>query len=174
MSGKLIHNLKRKRAELTASRNNHTNDCATSDSDDSNDAHLKIPKTEILNGNQSTDNLTHNDVSIPRIVRGNDEFLRDALRKIQELEQELALLDEEDYDSGHHEDDDDSDSFDDNFAANQHNDELLEAEAEALGFAVCAKETLNFLAAEGLTPDNPIVLALRDRLVGKCNGIPLN
>lgn len=102
----------------------------------------------------------------------NNEFLRLALLKIQELEHELALLDEESYDSGHHEyeEDDDTVSSDNDHGQNR---QRIGVEAEALGFALCARETLNYLASEGITDENPILTALRNQLIGKCRGIPI-
>lgn len=151
MAGKLIYNLKRKRCEHSPS---------TSDSEDYEkpDKFVKLTNDDI---HPSTESFVNQEASHDRpLTLANQNFLFEALKKIQELEDELALLDEENVDSGHEDDDGDTDE--------SSNFDLLCAEADAIGFAACAKETLNFLAAEGLSSDNPLVLALRNRLIGKC------
>lgn len=162
MSGKLIFNLKRKRLDQSA-RN-------AVDRDHSDDSERDVPaKSAKFEDDDSRSSTSSHRMERPssRCSRNGDNFLHEALRKIQELERELALLDEEDYDSGH------EDSPDDDVDEGIDETHMLHAESEALGFAVCAKETLNFLAAEGLPADNPLVLALRSRLVGKCDNIPI-
>lgn len=151
MTGKLIYNLKRKRCERSPS---------TSDSEEYN-CNVKSVKINNKNIHQSTDIHVKQEASRESPLSiANQNFLFEALKKIQELEEELALLDEENVDSGHEDDDsniDDATSFD-----------IFHAEADAIGFAACAKETLNFLAAEGLPADSPLILALRNRLISKC------
>lgn len=97
-------------------------------------------------------------------VENNDneqfDFLEEALKKLHQLESEIAAIEEGTED----EDDDRVESIDyETFEEN-----ALAFEAEAIGFAVCARETLNYLASQGLTQDSPLVKSLRDRLVGKC------
>lgn len=46
----------------------------------------------------------------------------------------------------------------------QRNDHEVD-DPEAAGYAACALETFRFLSAEGLTPDDPIVKALAERLL---------
>lgn len=162
MTGKIIYNLKRKRCDHTA-RN-------TIERDNSDDGeHELTGKSAKLDGDESVSSTTahRNERPPSRTSRDADNFLREALRKIQELEHELAMLDEEDYDSGH------EDNPDDELDEGIDETHMLHAESEALGFAVCVKETMNFLATEGLRADNPLVLALRDRLIGKCDSIPI-
>lgn len=162
MSGKLIYNLKRKRCD-------HERSAVDSDSDEREVANKVIKFDEGDEDSSSTSASNNEDGPSGgrrAASRGNDNFLREALRKIQELENELAQLEEDDFDSGHEDEDDETDEGIDET-------HMLHAESEALGFAVCAKETLSFLAAEGMAPDNPIVLALRSRLVGKCDSIPI-
>lgn len=86
------------------------------------------------------------------------DFLNEALKKLHELESEIAAIEEGTEDEDHVESID-YDKFEEN---------ALAFEAEAIGFAVCARETLNYLATQGLTPDSPLVKSLQDRLVGKC------
>lgn len=92
----------------------------------------------------------------------NLDFLMEALKKVQELENEMA-----NYSDDTDDDSDDGIDVDDAFERN-----ALAFEAEALGFAACARETLTFLAGEGLGPEDPLIKTLRNRLVGKCQGIP--
>lgn len=88
------------------------------------------------------------------------DFLREALKKLHQLESEIAAIEEETVDN----DRVDNESIDcEGFEEN-----ALAFEAEAIGFAVCARETLNYLASQGLTQDSPLVKSLRDRLIGKC------
>lgn len=100
------------------------------------------------------------------VVESNDhegsnekfDFIKEALKKLHELESEIAAIEEGT------EDDDHTDSIDyETFEEN-----ALAFEAEAIGFAVCARETMNYLASQGLTQENPLVKSLRDRLIGKC------
>lgn len=86
------------------------------------------------------------------------DFLNEALKKLHELESEIAAIEEGTEDEDHVESID-YDKFEEN---------ALTFEAEAIGFAVCARETLNYLASQGLPQDSPLVKSLRDRLVGKC------
>lgn len=86
------------------------------------------------------------------------DFLKEALKKLHELENEIAAIEEGT------EDEDQATSID----YGKFEENALAFEAEAIGFAVCARETLNYLASQGLTPDSPLVKSLRDRLVGKC------
>lgn len=85
------------------------------------------------------------------------DFLKEALKKLHELESEIAAIEEGT------DDDDRVDSID--FEKFEEN--AVSFEAEAIGFAVCARETLNYLASQGLTQDSPLVKSLRDRLIGK-------
>ncbi|KAG4071888.1 hypothetical protein HA402_006049 [Bradysia odoriphaga] len=84
------------------------------------------------------------------------DFLKEALKKLHELENEIAAIEEGTEDEAASID---YEKFEEN---------ALAFEAEAIGFAVCARETLNYLASQGLTSDSPLVKSLRDRLVGKC------
>lgn len=45
------------------------------------------------------------------------------------------------------------------------------SEAEALGFAMCARETLNFLQREGIPSDSVIYRTLKDKLTGQTDGV---
>lgn len=110
----------------------------------------------------------------------SNQLLYAALNKIQELEDELAELDEAGYDSGHQDDDDnDSGNTDEGNASDfgeldelpphDHREQIANGEPEALGFAFCVKETFEYLATQGVSADNPIVVALRDRFLGHCD-----
>lgn len=141
MSGKLIHNLKRKREE---------------EQDE--------PESSNLNSNKKTkdDNRQKEDLTpkpTPNVPK--EDFLKDALEKILQLQNEILTLDS---DSGEE-------------SADEYRDDELNQqiafESEALGFAMCARETLTFLCNEGLSPDSPLVVSLRERLVGMCSEIPI-
>ncbi|XP_001688440.2 uncharacterized protein LOC5667411 [Anopheles gambiae] len=45
-------------------------------------------------------------------------------------------------------------------------------QAEAIGWAVCARETMHFLQREGIPPDSPLMVNLRRRLVGRARDDP--
>lgn len=166
MSGKLIHSFKRKRAEESSNVN------CSSESGDDNENHNKRLKVNSESDDLLIEPEPESNVEIAsrnqQNGRNNEEFLRLALLKIQELENELALLDEENYDSGHDDDDDEEAEIDQD---GRH--EQVGLEAEALGFALCARETLNYLASEGITGDNPVLTALKSHLIGKCRCIPI-
>lgn len=166
--------MKRKRAVLPNAvipDGNYTP--SDSDSDD------EVPTRKIVRrASVDRDGASH---SAPVRRDSNSQLLYAALNKIQELENELAELDEAGYDSGHQ--DDDNDDEDDNIdegnasdfdeshevAAHDHRQQIANAEPEALGFAFCVKETFDYLAAQGVTGDNPIVVALRERFLGQCD-----
>lgn len=188
MSGKFGRNLKRKHAELISSTNNTTqtaNNNSASVSVSNISENISIPeenqlkyhrceknvvnagehsKSAASNSSDAIDSSDNNDSrnqsksSVQEECK-KDDFLRAALIKIQELENELA-------------NDCHSDSMSDN-DSDQEDDQQSGYEPEALGFAVCARETLTFLASQGLSQDNPIIVSLRNRLIGKCNGVPI-
>lgn len=139
MSGKLIHNLKRKR-----------------------DEEQDEPEISNLNKRTKDDNKPKEDLTpkpTPKLPK--EDFLKDALEKILQLQNEILSLDS---DSGEE-------------SADEYQDEEMKKqiafESEALGFAMCARETLTFLCNEGLSPDSPLVVTLRERLVGMCSEIPI-
>lgn len=199
-----MQNIKRKRGQRTFSAPNPDGNYTPSDSDSDTDdeqyhpVQRKIVKIELNESNDSNSlrNGSASNLQIDRFAggdssessqssethsnHGNNQLLLDALRKLQELENELAELDEADYDSGHHDDDDQeadeghASDFDENNPAHNHRHQINDADAEALGFAFCVKETFEYLATNGVTEGNPIVTALRNRFLGKCNEIPLN
>lgn len=188
--------MKRKRAySALYSGANPDGNYTPSDSDsDSDDEDLRPVQRKIIKNqsNRNSDDERSNNVddgnraSNSRDVHGpgNSQLLYAALRKIQELENELADLDDADYDSGHQEEEDEIDEgnasdLEDNIPlplAQNHNhlNDIANANAEALGFAYCVKETFDYLASEGVTEDNPIVQALRERFLDRCDPLPLN
>lgn len=138
-----------------------------------------VRNNHVVDGESSSDDSASNssDASATTTDRGNSQLLFAAMRKIQELENELAELNEADYDSGHHDEDDidegNASDFDEIIQRGNHNhlNEIVDEEAEALGFAFCVKETFDYLAAEGVTNDNPIVKALRERFLDQCDSV---
>lgn len=192
-------NFKRKRANRSSYVVNPDGNCTPSDSESDEDdrmIHRKIVRRRESQGDDvvevdaemssnSNSNASVNGSDSSSSQPGNSQLLYAALQKIQELEHELAELNEADYDSGNHDDDDEEEEeidegnasdFDDGIDRNQsqheHRDEILDGQAEALGFAFCVKETFEYLAAQGITPDNPVVSTLRQRFLGQCNRIP--
>lgn len=188
--------MKRKRAyNALYSGANPDGNYTPSDSDnDSDDEDLRPVQRKIVknqSNQQSRDDERPNNAddrnraSNSRDVHGpgNSQLLYSALRKIQELENELAEIDDADYDSGHHDEDEidegNASDIDDNIPPpmainHNHLNDIVNADAEALGFAFCVKETFDYLASEGVTEDNPIVKALRERFLDRCDSLPLN
>lgn len=176
-----IQNFKRKRGNRSSYvvNGNYTpSDSETEDEDYAQLIQRKIVRRESTDDRPQIDDESSNsnlsDQSHQSSNQGNNQLLYAALQKIQELENELAELDNADYDSGHHDDDDEIDEgnssdFEDN---HDHRNEILDGQAEALGFAFCVKETFDYLAAQGIAQDNPIVTSLRDRFLGQCNEAP--
>lgn len=189
MSGKFVRNLKRKHAELISSSSN-TNPTQTTNNNSASvsvsnisenisapeenqlkyhrceknntgDEHSSESSTSSSDIDKNCDNYVSRNQSKSSVQEPrNDEFLRAALVKIEELENELA----NDYRCDSRSADSDSD---------QENEQQLGYDSEALGFAVCARETLTFLASQGLPQDNPLIVSLRNRLIGKCSSIPI-
>lgn len=202
-----MQNFKRKRANRSSYVVNPDGNCTPSDSETDDDESDRFNQRKIVRRRQSSDNDVNEvelndgngrsensnensnhsngtDSTESQWSHGNSQLLYAALEKLQELESELAELDEADYDSGHHDDDDDYDDIDegndsdiDEQAQQQqqrqpqhdHRNDILDGEAEALGFAFCVKETFEYLAAQGVAPDNPIIASLRERFLGQCN-----
>lgn len=186
-----VNNFKRKRANRSSCIVNPDGNCTPSDSDTDDDerdglVQRKIARRQSIDNvddqRQHVEQINHEDEpnhsnssASNRSNQGNNQLLYAALRKIQELEQELAELDEADYDSGHQDEEDEIDDgndsdFEENLAQlHDHHDQIVNGQAEALGFAFCVKETFEYLAAQGITPDNPIVTSLRERFLGQCD-----
>lgn len=97
---------------------------------------------------------------LPQVTEQNRHLLEAIQLKMLELQNELDAFEhdveahEEDYyylnDSNHH----------------HQNNIMSEQEAEALGFAMCAQETMLFLQREGVPSDSILYTRLRDSLVG--------
>lgn len=175
-----LNNLKRKRANRYVV--NLDGNCTPSDSetDEEEEHERKICRRQsntsenVIDG-ESSDSLSSSE-NENCLNQGNNQLLLAALRKIQELENELAELDEAGYDSGHQDEDDvvgegdaSSDIDADHSELHNHRTEILNGQAEALGFAFCVKETFEYLAAQGIAQDNPIITTLRNRFLGQCN-----
>lgn len=170
MSGKLIHNLKRKRDASTRQLQPHDTSAASDHTGVTIGLKLR-PQHDVTRSAKESSNgdprkkvkLAPMERAVPDGFTPKYDFLRESLLKVNALQAELAVLDdnddeEEGYDSG----------------AEEHDEAALMAfEAEALGFAVCARETMMFLDAQGLTADNPLVVNLRNQLVGRCGKIPI-
>lgn len=176
-----VNNFKRKRANRSCVVNIDGN-CTPSDSDTDDEEHDRLMLRKIVR--RSSDNgaaRVDDDESTSTVSldsdseQRNSQLLYAALQKIQELENELAELDQAEYDSGHHDDDDvDEGNVSDSESNHNHRDEILDGQAEALGFAFCMKETFEYLAAQGIDQQDPIATALRQRFLGQCNQLPFD
>ncbi|XP_058451802.1 uncharacterized protein LOC131430672 [Malaya genurostris] len=94
------------------------------------------------------------------------DFLLQALQRIQELQDEIDFLENDPYaeDADSTEEDEDAESS----FEQSHHQIVMGHQAEAMGFAVCARETMAFLEREGVSPDDPMLVNLRNRLIGRC------
>lgn len=193
-----VNNCKRKRANRSSyivnPNGNYTPSASDTDDDDDQDhlIHRKIVRRE--SADEETESIQLNDAddsngsassstsSFNRDRQGNIQLLYAALQTIDDLENGLAEIADVDYDSGH-QDEGDADEentidegngsdLDDNAQLHNHRNEILDAQPEALGYAYCVKEAFDFLAAQGVNDDNPIVQALRERFLGQCNQVP--
>lgn len=186
-----VNNIKRKRANRSSYVVNPDGNCTPSDSETDDEEHDHFAQRKILRRQSNNDedadvelidgesSNNSNASGEDRINQGNHQLLFAALQKIQELENELAELDDVDdvdYDSGHHDEDDidegNASDFGENVQLHDHRDEILGGDAEALGFAFCVKETFEYLAAQGISPDSSIVSSLRERFLDQCNQVP--
>ncbi|XP_058116091.1 uncharacterized protein LOC131284445 [Anopheles ziemanni] len=89
-------------------------------------------------------------------------FLLEALRRIRELQDELDFLQNDPY----AEDTDDEEDDNDDYGQEAEQGTIGGQQAEAIGWAVCAQETMHFLQREGIPADSPLVVNLRRRLIG--------
>lgn len=192
-----VNNCKRKRANRASyvvnPDGNYTPSASDTDDDDDQDhlIHRKIVRRESIDGeigsvqlndaDDSNGSASSSTSSFNRDRQGNIQLLYAALQTIDELENGLAEIADVDYDSGHQDEDDadenevdegNASDFDDNAQLHNHRNEIFDAQPEALGYAYCVKEAFDFLAAQGVNDDNPIVMALRERFLGQCNQVP--
>ncbi|XP_035900902.1 uncharacterized protein LOC118507049 [Anopheles stephensi] len=91
------------------------------------------------------------------------DFMLAALGRIRELQDELDFLQNDPYAE---DTDDEGDQPGDGRQPAQPN-VIGGRQAEAMGWAVCARETMHFLQREGIPPDSPLMVNLRRRLVGR-------
>lgn len=185
MSGKIIHNLKRARlvgptaaAALFAASEpaseplnlvvNETKDfpaappvCRISNRD-SFETVQQAKRQRIDNETETPDRSAPQ----PTVEVAPSDFLKAALQKVLALQADLARIDAEATSDDNENDDVDSGNEEEDTA-------FLGQEAEALGFAICARETLTFLAANGQPADGLLVQRMRERLLGKCAGLPI-
>lgn len=87
----------------------------------------------------------------------NRHLLEAIQAKMLELQRELDEF-EEDFDNYNE---------DDYYNSPPQQNVMSEHEAEALGFAMCAQETILFLQREGISSDSLLYTRLRDALVGR-------
>uniref|UniRef100_A0A182J2S9 Uncharacterized protein n=1 Tax=Anopheles atroparvus TaxID=41427 RepID=A0A182J2S9_ANOAO len=104
-------------------------------------------------------------------VAGTSNFLLEALRRIRELQDELDFLQNDPY-AEDTDDDGDNDGDEEEEEEQEARGMIGGQRAEAVGWAVCARETMHFLQREGIPPDSPLMVNLRRRLIG-CPGDPL-
>uniref|UniRef100_A0A182VF52 Uncharacterized protein n=2 Tax=Anopheles merus TaxID=30066 RepID=A0A182VF52_ANOME len=103
------------------------------------------------------------------------DLMLQALGRIRELQDELDFLQNDPY----AEDTDDEEEEEEAGVGVQHGavrqppvQVIGGRQAEAIGWAVCARETMHFLQREGIPPDSPLMVNLRRRLVGRARDDP--
>lgn len=104
------------------------------------------------------------------------QILFDAVKKIEKIQSTLRKLnnsqeDDDQFSSSENEDYSSSSDQENEVPSDHENaDDLFQdnlmMSAEALGFAMCARETFKFLRSYGIEPNDPIYISLKDRLVG--------
>ena len=157
MSGKLIHSMKRKHEDEYNANNSDNGRCGKRIN-----AHSENTSDNKSNNNSDDETNSDETNSVASV-----DFLKEALKKVESLERELHEIDEYDSDC----DEASDEGVPENYSEIEENARAFEA--EALGFALCAREALTFLANEGLSMDNPLVQSLRNRLIGKCHSVPI-
>lgn len=150
MSSKSQVNLKRKHCEIRTVNNTSDNESTES-------------KRKLIDLDVADEQLTEYENELTKVETKRsdtkDLFMIEAIRRIEELQNELI---EDEINDDVLNTDDEDDGID-----------LASYEAESLGFAICARETFKFLASIGMNDDNPLVVSLRNRLIGKCGSISI-
>ncbi|KAH8400580.1 hypothetical protein KR222_007238 [Zaprionus bogoriensis] len=101
-----------------------------------------------------------------------NSILLEALQKIMELQSELDSFEQDldDYEASGLLDVEEDAHLDAEVAAN-FAPPRRRSDAEALGFAMCARETLLFLQNEGVSPESVLYKTLLGKLVGQSDGL---
>ncbi|XP_050088128.1 uncharacterized protein LOC126572673 [Anopheles aquasalis] len=87
-------------------------------------------------------------------------YLLEALQRIRALQDELDFLENDPYAE-------DTDDEELNDGAEAEDVQVIGGQqAEAIGWAVCAREAIQFLQHEGIPADSPLMVNLRQRLIG--------
>ncbi|XP_017868242.1 PREDICTED: uncharacterized protein LOC108617090 [Drosophila arizonae] len=169
MSGKLI--MKRKRADQL--RTQKSDQQHQQDVDTESTAEKRHRLEQDSRSNTPPAQQSHS----PAIQAGDapNSILLEALQKIMELQSELDSFE-------HDLDEREAGAFDSDEEV-QANAEVAanfpaqpavpnrRSEAEALGFAMCARETLLFLQSEGISTESVLYKALLGKLVGQSDGL---
>ncbi|KAH8297416.1 hypothetical protein KR044_011475 [Drosophila immigrans] len=168
MSGKLI--MKRKRADQSKAQQA---DEQQQQSNQSNEpAPEKRHRREVQPG--SVTPPAEQDQPPPMAASNSNSILLEALQKIMELQAELDSfeqdLDERDEVNAHL-DADEEEHLDAEVAASFAPPASRRTEAESLGFAMCARETLLFLQSEGISTESVLYKTLLGKLVGQSDGL---
>ncbi|ALC41077.1 CG6520 [Drosophila busckii] len=158
MSGKLI--MKRKRADQQRTQQQEQQQNDDEQQQEQEKRHRLDPESRSL-----TPPLEPSPASDE--ASGANSILLEALQKIMELQSELDSFEQE---LDEREADESSD--------NEEEPQLpifvpprRRSEAEALGFAMCARETLLFLQSEGVSTESLLYKTLLSKLVGQSDGL---
>ncbi|KAH8325184.1 hypothetical protein KR074_009325 [Drosophila pseudoananassae] len=106
-----------------------------------------------------------------------NRILLEALQKIMELQSELDafehdLDDRDDYEAAGEDEEEEASAEDAEVAAQfAQPTPAQRSQAEALGFAMCARETLLFLQSEGIPTESPLYQTLLGKLVSQSDGL---
>lgn len=106
-----------------------------------------------------------------------NSILLEALQKIMELQSELDAFEQDldgrdDYEAAGQDEDEEESPEDAEVAAQfAQPTPAQRSQAEALGFAMCARETLLFLQSEGIPTESPLYQTLLGKLVSQSDGL---
>ncbi|KAH8393296.1 hypothetical protein KR215_002780 [Drosophila sulfurigaster] len=167
MSGKLI--MKRKRADQ---RRAQQADEQQQQQQQPNQGNEPVPEKRHRPGSDTPPAELEQSPALA--ANNSNSILLEALQKIMELQAELDSF-EHDLDEREevnaHLDADEEEHLDAEVAANFAPPASRRTEAEALGFAMCARETLLFLQSEGVSTESVLYKTLLGKLVGQSDGL---
>ncbi|XP_023172462.1 uncharacterized protein LOC111600549 [Drosophila hydei] len=169
MSGKLI--MKRKRADQLRSQQADQQQQQDVDTESTGEKRHRLE----LDSRSNTPPVEQSHSPAIHVGDAPNSILLEALQKIMELQSELDSfeqdLDEREADAF---DSDEEVQADAEVAAIAPAQAIVpdrRSEAEALGFAMCARETLLFLQSEGISTESVLYKALLGKLVSQSDGL---
>lgn len=99
-----------------------------------------------------------------QLISKKRELFVEAMKKIDKIQYELHQLTSNPVEDFSDDSGSDVEDFNDESDLEEPEDAL--GSAEALGFAMCARETFQFLESQGMSPNDPIYIELKAKLLG--------